>query len=215
MQVWQKRGNATTILEAILARAEGSEGELLSPCPVPPEAIDGIPAAADLIVRCTLQGDMPVVIVGDYDADGVTATAILVKLLHHFGVSPRAIIPRRFTNGYGITHSLVEGISHSLLITVDNGIAAVEPIQAAKAAGNVVLILDHHLPQAEIPPADVIVDPHLHPERNGYEHYCGAGLAYRDVGVGLMTVFNLIVLFPLSGEALRALKEYEEKKTNK
>ena len=122
---------------------------------------------------------MPVVIVGDYDADGVTATAILVKLLHHFGVSPRAIIPRRFTNGYGITHSLVEGISHSLLITVDNGIAAVEPIQAAKAAGNVVLILDHHLPQAEIPPADVIVDPHLHPERNGYEHYCGAGLAYK------------------------------------
>lgn len=179
MQVWQKRGNATTILEAILARAEGSEGELLSPCPVPPEAIDGIPAAADLIVRCALQGDMPVVIVGDYDADGVTATAILVKLLHHFGVSPRAIIPRRFTNGYGITHSLVEGISHSLLITVDNGIAAVEPIQAAKAAGNVVLILDHHLPQAELPPADVIVDPHLHPERNGYEHYCGAGLAYK------------------------------------
>lgn len=47
----------------------------------------------------------------------------------------------------------MEGISHSLLITVDNGIAAVEPIQAAKAAGNVVLILDHHLPQAEIPPA--------------------------------------------------------------
>ena len=179
MQVWQKRGNATTILEAILARAEASEGELLSPCPVPPEAIDGIPAAADLIVRCALQGDMPVVIVGDYDADGVTATAILVKLLHHFGVSPRAIIPRRFTNGYGITHSLVEGISHSLLITVDNGIAAVEPIQAAKAAGNVVLIPDHHLPQAELPPADVIVDPHLHPERNGYEHYCGAGLAYK------------------------------------
>ena len=179
MQVWQKRGNATTILEAILARAEGSEEEPLAPCPVPPEAIDGIPAAADLIVRCALQGDMPVVIVGDYDADGVTATAILVKLLHHFGVSPRAIIPRRFTNGYGITHSLVEGISHSLLITVDNGIAAVEPIQAAKAAGNVVLILDHHLPQAEIPPADVIVDPHLHPERNGYEHYCGAGLAYK------------------------------------
>lgn len=179
MQVWQKRGNATTILEAILARAEGSEEELLAPCPVPPEAIDGIPAAADLIVRCALQGDMPVVIVGDYDADGVTATAILVKLLHHFGVSPRAIIPRRFTNGYGITHSLVEGISHSLLITVDNGIAAVEPIQATKAAGNVVLILDHHLPQAEIPPADVIVDPHLHPERNGYEHYCGAGLAYK------------------------------------
>lgn len=179
MQVWQKRGNATTILEAILARAEASEGELLAPCPIPPEAIDGIPAAADLIVRCALQGDMPVVIVGDYDADGVTATAILVKLLHHFGVSPRAIIPRRFTNGYGITHSLVEGISHSLLITVDNGIAAVEPIQAAKAAGNVVLILDHHLPQAEIPPADVIVDPHLHPERNGYEHYCGAGLAYK------------------------------------
>ena len=179
MQVWQKRGNATTILEAILARAEASEGELLAPCPIPPEAIDGIPAAADLIVRCALQGDMPVVIVGDYDADGVTATAILVKLLHHFGVSPRAIIPRRFTNGYGTTHSLVEGISHSLLITVDNGIAAVEPIQAAKAAGNVVLILDHHLPQAEIPPADVIVDPHLHPERNGYEHYCGAGLAYK------------------------------------
>ena len=51
MQVWQKRGNATTILEAILARAEASEEELLAPCPVPPEAIDGIPAAADLIVR--------------------------------------------------------------------------------------------------------------------------------------------------------------------
>ena len=179
MQAWRKRGEAQSVLEAILARSEETEEDLLSPFPVAPEEVEGIPAAADLIVRCALQGGMPVVIVGDYDADGVTATAILVKLLRHLGVEPETIIPRRFTHGYGITTPLIQGISHSLLITVDNGIAAPEPIRVAKAAGNVVLILDHHLPQAELPPADVIVDPHLHPERNGYEHYCGAGLAYK------------------------------------
>ena len=126
-----------------------------------------------------IQDGLPVVIVGDYDADGITSTAILVKLLRHFGVTPQTIIPRRFTDGYGINETLIEGISDSLIITVDNGIAAVEPILAAKEAGNKIIVLDHHLPQETLPLADIIVDPHIHPEKNGYEDYCGAGLAYK------------------------------------
>lgn len=178
MQEWRKRGNYDSILDVILGTSGATEDELKTPAHVDPSQIDRIPEAAERIRDCIQRGT-PVILVGDYDADGITATAILIKLLNHFGVQPKAIIPRRFTDGYGISESLIHGISNSLILTIDNGISAIEPIRAAKAAGNTVIIIDHHLPQEELPDADVIVDPHLNPEKNGYEHYCGAGLAYK------------------------------------
>ncbi|MCI5498406.1 MAG: DHH family phosphoesterase [Clostridiales bacterium] len=178
MPEWKQRGNYRSVLEAITGLSGATPEELIRPARVDPSQIENLPEAAQLIGDC-LEKQMPVVILGDYDADGVTSTAILTKLFRHLGAKPRTIIPRRFTDGYGISETLIQGIQGSLLITVDNGITGLEPIARAKEAGNVVIIIDHHLPPAQLPPADVIVDPHVHPEHNGYEHYCGAGLAYK------------------------------------
>ena len=179
MQQWKKRGDYRSVAEAVQGMSGLTLEELRSPAHVEPETIENLAACGEALKQWAIQDGLPVVIVGDYDADGITSTAILVKLLHHFGVTPQTIIPRRFTDGYGINETLIEGISDSLIITVDNGIAAVEPILAAKEAGNKIIVLDHHLPQETLPPADIIVDPHIHPEKNGYEDYCGAGLAYK------------------------------------
>ena len=70
-----------------------------------------------------------------------------------------------FTDGYGISESLIQGITNSLIITIDNGVSAIEPIRAAKAAGNTVIVLDHHLPQDTLPEADLIVDPPYLPRK--------------------------------------------------
>ena len=179
MQQWKKRGDYRSVAEAVQGMSGLTLEELRSPAHVEPETIENLAACGEVLKQWAIQDGLPVVIVGDYDADGITSTAILVKLLRHFGVTPQTIIPRRFTDGYGINETLIEGISDSLIITVDNGIAAVEPILAAKEAGNKIIVLDHHLPQETLPPADIIVDPHIHPEKNGYEDYCGAGLAYK------------------------------------
>lgn len=179
MQQWKKRGDYRSVAEAVQGMSGLTLEELRSPAHVEPETIENLAACGEALKQWAIQDGLPVVIVGDYDADGITSTAILVKLLRHFGVTPQTIIPRRFTDGYGINETLIEGISDSLIITVDNGIAAVEPILAAKEAGNKIIVLDHHLPQETLPPADIIVDPHIHPEKNGYEDYCGAGLAYK------------------------------------
>ena len=179
MQQWKKRGDYRSVAEAVQGMSGLTLEELRSPAHVEPETIENLAVCGEALKQWAIRDGLPVVIVGDYDADGITSTAILVKLLRHFGVTPQTIIPRRFTDGYGINETLIEGISDSLIITVDNGIAAVEPILAAKEAGNKIIVLDHHLPQETLPPADIIVDPHIHPEKNGYEDYCGAGLAYK------------------------------------
>ena len=165
MQQWKKRGTYHSVLEAIQEMSGLTEEELLSPSHIEPNRIQNIPEAAECIRACAITQGMPVVIVGDYDADGITSTAILVKLLGHFGVRTKTIIPKRFTDGYGISESLIQGITNSLIITIDNGVSAIEPIRAAKAAGNTVIVLDHHLPQDTLPEADLIVDPHIFPEK--------------------------------------------------
>lgn len=89
-------------------------------------------------------------------------------------------LPRRFSEGYGLSSKVIDEISDGMLITVDNGIAAVEEIAAAKEKGLTVVIIDHHLPNPEkgLPPADVIVDPNALPNSE-FNGYCGAGLSYK------------------------------------
>lgn len=134
-----------------------------------------------------------VLIVGDYDADGITATSILKLSLDAYGfahVSYR--IPKRMTEGYGISEIIIdEAIENGidLIITVDNGIAAIEPIKKAKENKITVIVLDHHMPVVDdenyvFPDADIIVDPEAdtaigNAELNDFDGYCGAGLAYR------------------------------------
>lgn len=166
--------------EAILGMSGQTELELLSPDAVPPDFIEGIPAAARAI-QSAIDNGTPVKIVGDYDVDGITSTAILTKLLNYFGVEPSTYIPKRFTDGYGVSDKILAGVKNTLIITVDNGITAGDVLDKAVAeGGNSVVVLDHHLPDGREPKnALVVVDPHLNPENNEFIEYCGAGLAFK------------------------------------
>ena len=132
-----------------------------------------------------LNDDETITIVGDYDVDGIVSTDILYEALKKTNRTPVTRLPRRFSEGYGLSEKIIDEISEGLLITVDNGIAALPAIKKAKAKGLSVIVIDHHLPvigddgKIILPPADVILDPHVYPEKSEFVDYCGAGLAYR------------------------------------
>ena len=94
-------------------------------------------------------------------------------------VTPRTRLPKRYSEGYGLSMRVVDEIDSGVVITVDNGIAALEQVKAAKRKGLTVIVLDHHLPGNELPEADIVVDPHIAPEQSGFSDYCGAGLSYK------------------------------------
>ncbi|WP_295478919.1 single-stranded-DNA-specific exonuclease RecJ [uncultured Pseudomonas sp.] len=129
---------------------------------IPYQQLKGIEAAVDLLVDALQQGQR-ILIVGDFDADGATASTVGVLGLRQLGAAHvDYLVPNRFEYGYGLTPEIVEVAlqrSPQLLMTVDNGISSVEGVAAAKAAGLKVLVTDHHLPGHELPAADAIVNP--------------------------------------------------------
>ena len=180
MEWIQNPNQYKSVEEAILGMSGQTELELLSPDTVPPDCVDGIPEAARAI-QLAIENKIPVKIVGDYDVDGITSTAILTKLLNYYGVEPSAYIPKRFTDGYGVSEKILAGVKNTLIITVDNGIAAGDVLDKAVEEGrNGVVVLDHHLPDGREPKnAIAVVDPYLHPDMNEFTEYCGAGLAFK------------------------------------
>ncbi len=176
--MWRKRGNYNSITEAITDRSGFSAGELLMPAREDPRAIQNLYRATARLAE-SLRNKERITIVGDYDSDGLNASAILVKLARYYGADPEVIIPRRKSDGYGLSAGLVEQIQPGLVITIDNGIAAVDEIESLREKGCFVIVMDHHLPGEILPSADILVDPHVEPEKNGYEFYCGAGLGYQ------------------------------------
>ncbi|HEX5841842.1 MAG TPA: single-stranded-DNA-specific exonuclease RecJ [Pseudomonas sp.] len=129
---------------------------------IPYQQLKGIEAAVELLVQGLEQGQR-MLIVGDFDADGATASTVGVLGLRMLGAAHvDYLVPNRFEYGYGLTPEIVAVAlerAPQLLITVDNGISSVEGVAAAKAAGLTVLVTDHHLPGAELPAADAIVNP--------------------------------------------------------
>jgi len=129
---------------------------------IPYQQLKGVDTAVDLLVL-GLQQDQRMLIVGDFDADGATASTVGVLGLRMLGAAHvDYLVPNRFEYGYGLTPEIVAVALErepQLLITVDNGISSVEGVAAAKAAGLTVLVTDHHLPGAELPAADAIVNP--------------------------------------------------------
>ncbi len=122
-----------------------------------------------------------IAICGDYDADGMTSTALLLRSLRWLGANVDYAIPSRMKEGYGINRRIVEDF-HSegvaLILTVDNGISAYDPIERARQLGVKVIVTDHHdLPQ-QLPPADAILNPKLIPESSPYRGLAGVGVAY-------------------------------------
>ena len=128
---------------------------------VPPVALKGCEDAAALLAD-SIEGKRRMLVVADYDCDGATACAVAVRGLRMFGAQIDYLVPNRFEYGYGLTPEIVALAATrkpDLLITVDNGIASVDGVQAANALGIEVLVTDHHLPGDALPAARAIVNP--------------------------------------------------------
>ena len=121
----------------------------------------GLDEAVQLLITAREQ-DWRVVIVGDYDTDGATSTALAILGLQAMGVQADFVLPNRFEFGYGLSPAIVDVVAAQqpeLIITVDNGIASLDGVAHAKSLGIRVLVTDHHLPAAQLPEADAIVNP--------------------------------------------------------
>jgi single-stranded-DNA-specific exonuclease len=129
---------------------------------LPFSALKGIDAAVALLVQA-LDQQQQLIIVGDFDADGATSTAVLLAGLKAFGFKHlEYLVPNRFAFGYGLSPQMAElavAQGAELIITVDNGISAIEGVALAKKSGVKVLVTDHHLAGSELPAADAIVNP--------------------------------------------------------
>lgn len=123
-----------------------------------------------------------VVIVGDFDVDGATSSALMLRVLREFGfLDVDYLVPNRFRFGYGLTPELVRVAARSapdLIVTVDNGISSVAGVREARSAGIDVLVTDHHLPGADVPEADVIVNPNLAGSAFPSRNLAGVGVAF-------------------------------------
>ena len=123
-----------------------------------------------------------IVVYGDYDADGVTASTLLYSYLIMIGADVQVYIPERETEGYGLHREAIGAIASqgaSLIITVDNGIAAVEEAKYARGLGIDLVVTDHHLPGGSLPDACAVVDPMREDNRSPYRGWCGVGVAFK------------------------------------
>jgi len=128
-----------------------------------------------------ISANKKLLVIGDYDADGATATAVAVKGLRAFGAIVDFLVPNRFEYGYGLTPEIVALAATQqpdIIITVDNGIASVEGVAAANALGIQVLITDHHLPGLETPQAACIINPNQHGCNFASKHLAGVGVMF-------------------------------------
>lgn len=146
------------------ARGIQSEEDLNYPLSslLPFHQLHDIEKAASLVADA-IERQQRILIVGDFDADGATSTALGIRALRLFGAKdPCYLVPNRFEYGYGLTPEIVEVAQHmqpQLLMTVDNGISSIAGVEAAKALGMTVVVTDHHLAADELPAADAIVNP--------------------------------------------------------
>ena len=146
---------------------------------LPVGTLEGIAAAVDLLLQHRTAGR--VLIIGDFDADGATSSALMVRALRSLGFAVDFLVPNRFQFGYGLTPgivSLAAARAPTLIVTVDNGISSNAGVAAARARGIDVLITDHHLPGALLPDANVIVNPNLAGSRFGSRALAGVGVAF-------------------------------------
>lgn len=144
-----------------------------------------IEKAAEIVNKAIENGEK-IAVYGDYDCDGVTATALLYKYLKSRNADCVYYIPDRFSEGYGMNCNAVKHLSQKgveLIITVDNGISCVEEIELANSLGMKVVITDHHLPPEIIPKAVAVVDPHRVDCPSDFKSLCGAQIAFMLVCV--------------------------------
>ncbi len=150
--------------------------------------------AASKLLQQAIEANWSILIVGDFDADGATSTALLTRGLHQFGLkNVRFMVPNRFIHGYGLTPQLLAELATEnqpdLLITVDNGIASVDGVAVAKQRGMRVIITDHHLPGEQLPAADAIINPNQANDNFPSKALAGVGVAFYLL-LGLRSYLN-------------------------
>lgn len=193
----------------------------------PPAAFAGIDEAVALVLGHVRAGTH-ITVHGDYDADGITSTAILLRALHALGARVDHLLPSREADGYGLSAATVERLAArgtGLLVTVDCAVTAVDEVAAARAAGIDVLVTDHHQPRAD----GVLPDaPLVHPGLCGYPcpDLCAAGVAHKlaralhdaapdlvagdwhpDDDLDLVAIATVADCVPLHGENRRLVRE--------
>lgn len=146
-----------------------------------PYDFKGMREAVDLIVSC-MEAGRKVLVYGDYDCDGVTATSILVRYFRSHNVNVDYIVPHRAEHGYGLTENIIDKVLEAkpdLLITVDCGVTNLETVAALKEAGVMVIVTDHHTVKEEIPNADAVICAKRADNTYPFTDLCGAGVALK------------------------------------
>ncbi|MEO0512886.1 MAG: single-stranded-DNA-specific exonuclease RecJ [Planctomycetota bacterium] len=181
---------ATTLLERVLCeRRLAEDPRFLEPSLHhlhDPSLLPGLERAAELILQTVDRGD-PLVVYGDYDVDGVTATAILIHTLRALApewASQRltSYVPHRVSEGYGLHTEALRSFAEQgikTVVTVDCGITAVEPARAARELGLTLIVTDHHNADEHLPDAAAVVHPGLAGSEYPFDGLCGAGVAYK------------------------------------
>jgi len=164
------------ILHNILSSRFKTEPKKLSQIPNPIELQDADKAAKK--IAQAIRENKKITVVGDYDVDGVSSTAIMIDFFRQIPYPLEAIIPNRFKDGYGVSPSVLERINADLIITVDNGISAIEAAKICKERGIELIITDHHTPSEILPEAFAIVDPKLSTCSYPFTEICGAQVAW-------------------------------------
>lgn len=168
-------------------------------------------------IRQAIENDETIVVFGDYDVDGVTATALLYQHLKGMGATVKCMLPSREGDGYGLSKNAVRSIHDKggqLIVTVDNGISAVAEADYAASLDIDLIVTDHHLPPETLPKAVAIVDPRRTDDTSPFKGLCGAGVAFKlcaaldgcppeellDVYGDLAAVGTVADVMPLTGE---------------
>ncbi len=163
-------------LYELLSKRFSKDEKKLSDIPNP-ALLFNAPEAAQKIAEA-IRTNKKITLVGDYDVDGVSSTAIVVDFFRQIPYPLEAIIPNRFRDGYGVSPNVLERIDTDLIITVDNGISAIGAAKICKERGIDLIITDHHTPGDILPDALFIVDPKLQECEYPFQEICGAQVAW-------------------------------------
>lgn len=167
--------NKAALFELLSQRFQ-TEDKRLSQIPDPALLQDATKSAQKIALAITQ--NKKITLVGDYDVDGVSSTAIMVDFFRQIPYPLEAIIPNRFHDGYGVSPNVLNRIETDLLITVDNGITAIEAAKICKEKGIDLIITDHHTPLDTLPDAYAIIDPKLSTCQYPFKDICGAQVAW-------------------------------------
>lgn len=168
------RGNDT--IEKIEAFLNPGQSEFLDPFD-----LNGMHELVERITKAKEAGET-VLVFGDYDVDGISATAIMLKALKVFGINAKYYLPNRYVDGYGLTNEVLKKIKRiynpNLIITVDCGISSYQEVEFARSLDIEVLVTDHHeIP--EILPDTIVLNAKIPNQKYGFDGLCGTGLAYK------------------------------------